>query len=77
MQIYVELVKRKRSLDIHKIPVIMTSLAPIAFAESRETSPMGPAPVMSTVEPRVTPARLHAWTPTDRGSSRAASSRVT
>lgn len=36
-----------------------------------------PAPQMSTVLPRVTPARRQAWIPTDKGSIRAPSSNVT
>lgn len=36
-----------------------------------------PAPQMNTVLPRVTPALRHAWIPTDRGSIRAPSSKVT
>ena len=37
-------------------------------------SPIGPAPMMATVLPGVTPARLTACTPTDRGSTMAPSS---
>ena len=37
-------------------------------------SPIGPAPMMATVFPGVTPARLTACTPTDRGSTMAPSS---
>lgn len=36
-----------------------------------------PAPQMSTVLPRVTPALRQAWIPTDKGSIRAPSSNVT
>ena len=42
------------------ISVITTFDAPIAFAESKETSPIGPQPVMRIVWPRVTPARRQA-----------------
>jgi len=55
----------------------MTVVAPIALALSKETRPMGPAPVISTVEPNFTSALLQACTPTERGSRRAPSSRET
>eukprot|EP00499_Haloplacidia_sp_CaronLabIsolate_P009770 CAMPEP_0196783530 /NCGR_PEP_ID=MMETSP1104-20130614/14045_1 /TAXON_ID=33652 /ORGANISM="Cafeteria sp., Strain Caron Lab Isolate" /LENGTH=43 /DNA_ID= /DNA_START= /DNA_END= /DNA_ORIENTATION= len=38
---------------------------------------MGPAPNTSTLCPAVTPALLHACTPTDSGSHMAPSSRLT
>jgi hypothetical protein len=67
----------KISLIIFDSPVMMTSEAPQAFAVSRQTSPIGPAPHTSTLLPSFTPARWHAWTPTLSGSRRAPSSNVT
>lgn len=55
----------------------MTLLAPKALATIRVTIPIGPAPLIKTFDPRVTAAFLQAWTPTDKGSNRAPSSRVT
>jgi len=55
----------------------MMLAAPMAFAVSKLTRPIGPAPQTSTFWPIVTPARRHAWTPTDSGSSRAPSSNDT
>mmetsp|Transcript_1856 Transcript_1856/g.6621 ORF Transcript_1856/g.6621 Transcript_1856/m.6621 type:complete len:203 (+) Transcript_1856:80-688(+) len=56
---------------------INTVVAPNARAARRAMRPMGPAPVMSTVWPTVTPARQHAWMPTENGSSIAASAKET
>lgn len=58
-------------------PVITTVFAPKALATISETMPMGPAPLIRTLEPKVTDAFLQAWTPTDKGSKRAPSSKVT
>lgn len=59
------------------LPVTTTLEAPNALAVSKVTNPIGPAPNTNTIEPIPTPPRLQAWTPTDKGSSRAPSSRVT
>lgn len=61
-------------MQIRALPVIQTLAAPIAFAVSKFTSPIGPAPHIRTKSPRDTPALLHAWTPTDIGSNKAPSS---
>ena len=58
-------------------PVITIFLAPIALATSKVTRPMGPAPKTKTFDPIPTFARLQAWTPTDKGSKSAPSSRLT
>lgn len=57
--------------------MITTFEAPIAFATSNDTRPIGPAPQMRTLWPRVTSARRHAWIPTESGSIKAPSSYVT
>ena len=51
--------------------------APMDSAVKRLTRPMGPAPHTRTLQPKVTPPRAHAWTPTASGSMRAPSSRLT
>nr|GMD48583.1 hypothetical protein Ccrd_011493 [Ipomoea batatas] len=51
--------------------------APKARAASMVTRPMGPAPRIKILVPGPMPARLHAWTPTLRGSHIAPSSKLT
>lgn len=43
------------------LPVINIFVAPIALALMAQSTPMGPAPRISTVLPSLMPARLHAW----------------
>lgn len=59
------------------IPVITILAAPIDFAINNVASPMGPLPRIKSLVPIATPARLHACTPQDRGSSSAPSSKET
>ena len=62
---------------MHSSPVTTMWSAPMARATRRFTRPIGPAPQMSTRDPSVTPARRHACTATESGSSSAPSSKVT
>uniref|UniRef100_A0A6B0ULM9 Uncharacterized protein n=1 Tax=Ixodes ricinus TaxID=34613 RepID=A0A6B0ULM9_IXORI len=59
------------------ISVMTTLLAPMAWAVRRQTRPMGPAPQISTVCPRLRWDLRQAWTPTESGSRRAPSSKDT
>src|SRR5438105_152318 len=52
--------------------VTVTASAPYARAVCAAISPIGPAPVTSTVQPGTTWVRRHAQTPTESGSSRPA-----
>ena len=58
-----------------KLPVIATMEAPIDLATKTRTWPIGPAPKIRTFDPIDTSALLHAWTPTDKGSIKAPSSK--
>ena len=57
--------------------VIKINLRPALLAATAQRRPIAPAPIMVQVDPDRTPARRHAWTATDRGSSRAPSSNNT
>ena len=77
-QITYELLKHGKPGHLNALlPVMHTWEAPIALAVIRLTRPMGPAPHTNTNEPKVTPARRQAWTPTLKGSRMAPSSKVT
>ena len=69
-----EILSGAPSRRLAEMSVTRTWLAPMALAVRRQTRPMGPAPQTSTLLPTVTPARRHACTPTESGSSRAPSS---
>lgn len=59
------------------VPAMRILEAPMALAVSRVTKPIGPAPNISTIDPTPTFPFLQAWTPTESGSSNAASSKET